>query len=135
MIALDTNILVRFITRDDPAQTRHADHLLKTAGTTFLLLDVVLIELFWTLRRLYAFSNEEVIEVLEAFSSRMDIEFEERNRFERALTLSKKGHDFADILIIEMARHRDATAFATFDKNLIKLEPHFIVHPKDPTIA
>jgi predicted nucleic-acid-binding protein len=134
VIALDTNILVRFITRDDPVQTRHADHLLETAGDIFLLLDVVLIELFWTLRRLYAFSNEEVIEVLEAFSSRMDIEFEERNRFERALALSKKGHDFADILIIEMARHGDATAFATFDKNLVKLEPQFIVHPKDPSI-
>jgi len=129
VIALDTNVLVRFVTRDDPAQARQADRLLAREGETFLLLDAVLIELHWTLRRLYAFTVEQIGEVLAAFESRADIEFENRERVARALTLIRKGHDFADILIAERAREIGCSAFATFDERLAKLDPGFFIKP------
>lgn len=129
MIALDTNVLVRFITRDEPTQTRRADRLLANGEAVFLISDPVLIELFWTLRRCYSFSPVEVQTVLNAFCERTDIEFEDRARVMSAISASAKGEDFADILIVEKARKIGCKTFVSFDRRLQKRFPDFVRTP------
>ena len=59
MIALDTNVLVRLITRDDAAQAAAVDALLSTPGEVFFLPDLVLAELAWA--RLKAGQFDEIV--------------------------------------------------------------------------
>jgi predicted nucleic-acid-binding protein len=130
MIALDTNILVRFITRDDPDQARGVDALLSIPEETFFLPDIVLAELTWVLSRSYGFSKPEVAEVLIALMDRLDVVFEDEARVRAAVRLYVEGLDLADGLILETARAAGCTSMASFDESLIHRAPAFVRRPK-----
>ena len=129
MIALDTNILVRLITGDDPVQAREAEALLKSGEDAFFIPDIVLAELTLVLMRRYAFSRRDVGEVLSALLDRRDVVFEEEERVRAAGGGFVEGIDLADGLIMEISRAAGCARLASFDEALKIKDPEFILRP------
>ena len=130
MTALDTNIITRLIAGDDHAQERAVLRLLAEPDATFFLSDVVLAEVAWVLSDTYGFSREELACALESLVNRSDLFFEDRVRFRRAVKHLLDGGDFPDFLILARAQAEACTALASFDKELKKRFPAFVVGPK-----
>jgi predicted nucleic-acid-binding protein len=114
VIALDTNILVRFLTRDEPAQALRARTLIET-GPTFVPRTVVL-ETEWVLRTIYRFERNAIAAGLTRLLGLPGMDIEDRPTVTRALDWSRQGLDFADAL--HLASSGRAEAFATFDRAL-----------------
>ena len=111
MIAVDTNVLLRYLLHDDEAQAARADAVFD-AAETILITDVVLVETVWTLAgRKYRLAKAELVAVLERLFSEPNIRFEDDQVVWRALQAyrsaapadearSAKGAGFADALIV-----------------------------------
>ena len=114
MIALDTNVVVRFLTRDDPGQALRARALIET-GAAFVPRTVVL-ETEWVLRTIYRFDRAAIAAGLMRLLGLPGVEIEDRPTVARALDWCGQGLDFADAL--HLASSARAEAFATFDRAL-----------------
>ena len=130
MIALDTNVLVRFITEDDPRQAAASRALLATPGETFYVSDIVLVELSWVLRSVYRFRREEVGAVLRALLDRVDFVVADREGVQAAVRHLAAGGDLADALLLAEARRHGCARLATFDEELTKRDPGFALAPR-----
>lgn len=119
MIGLDTNILVRYLTRDDESQWRQAADLIQQNQPCFIA-NIVLCELVWVLREAnYRFQKEEIISVLEAMLHSAAFEFESRSTLDQALQQYKQGKaDFSDYLIGATSRQAGCAETASFDGKL-----------------
>ncbi len=118
MIALDTNILARLVTNDDPRQARQAAALIDGGNSLFVPLTVML-ELEWVLRGAYSLDKAAVVKSFEGLLSVRNINFERQADIQQALQLYQSGFDFADAL-----HHVGATGckvLVTFDKKFEKL--------------
>lgn len=124
MIALDTNVLVRFLVEDDAVQAAKATALIERAisdNATLFISDVVLCETVWVLTSRYGFSRVEVAEVLRRLVDADHLSFSARSQHARALTAFSTGKgDFADYVIREHGLAAGCTAVATFDQALLK---------------
>jgi len=116
MLAVDTNIVVRYLVKDHDAQSARARDVVRS-GAIFVPLTVVL-ECEWVLRSLYGFSRSAVIAALEAFCGASGVFVGEPAAVRRALQLAKQGLDFADAL--HLAQASECEAFVTFDKRLVR---------------
>jgi len=129
VIALDTNILIRLITGDDPAQARAIEAFLEHAEGPFLIPDLVLAELAWVLQRRYGFARPEVGSVLLSLLDRRDAVFEDEGRARTAVRGFIEGIDLADALIMEIARAAGCDHLASFADSLKIKAPDFIFRP------
>lgn len=124
MIALDTNVLIRFLVKDDEAQSEKARALLERAIDTGIpchVSDIVICEAVWVLQSGYRFGKSEVADVLQRLIQVRALSFSNPDRIGRALDAFRSGKgDFADYLIRERARAAGCEAVATFDKALLK---------------
>jgi predicted nucleic-acid-binding protein len=118
MIALDTNILARLVTNDDPVQARQAAALIDAGNALFVPLTVTL-ELEWVLRGAYALDRPAIVRSFEALLSVRNVRFEKQSDIQRALQYYQSGFDFADAL--HHAGALGCQALATFDQKFIKL--------------
>ncbi len=116
MIALDTNVVVRFLVNDEASQARRARALIK-ANAVFVPM-TVLLETEWVLRGGYGLPRAEVVRLLRAFLGLPDLATEDPQRIARALDWHEGGIDFADAL--HLAGSASAERFATFDEKLVK---------------
>ena len=116
MIAIDTNVVVRLLTNDDPAQAARAADLL--ARERVLVPKTVLLETEWVLRYSYELPPSVVLAAFRKLLGLPQVAAEDATAIARALELYEGGMDFADAL--HLASARDATAFATFDTRLAK---------------
>jgi predicted nucleic-acid-binding protein len=116
MIAVDTNVIVRLLTADDPSQTQEARRLFETE--TVFLPKTVLLEAEWVLRRLYRLGSLQVTKALDSLISLPNVQCEDEATVRRALDLKHDGMDFADAL--HFASSRMTSRFATFDQRMIK---------------
>lgn len=129
MIGLDTNVLVRFLVRDDEDQFERARRLIRRQaqdGEGVHISLLVLLETEWVLRSRYKFNKGEILGTFSELLSAMDMSFEGEPSIEEALFVWKDSPaQFADCLI--GARHRalGCAATATFDGDALKL-PGFI---------
>lgn len=130
MIAVDTNVLLRYLLNDDAVQADIAASLIKGADTV-LITDVVLAETLWTLSgRKYRLNKDQVAAVVHALFEEPNIRFEDGPAVWMALNdyLESDGADFADALIINKARavaeaqSRPFSGSYTFDKAAQKLQ-------------
>ena len=114
MIALDTNVLVRYAVKDDHEQAALATAFL--AANRCFVLKTVLIELFWVLSSPagYDLSREIVHERLLHILGLPDIETEDAANVAQALTWYMEGMDFADAL--HLAGSAELAGLATFDR-------------------
>jgi predicted nucleic-acid-binding protein len=127
MRGLDTNILVRFLTDDEPTQSGITRRLIEAAeaeGDTFHISILVLAELVWVLRGgRHAFSRAEVADALDAILDAAVFEIQSRDLVRRAAAAFRAGPaEFSDYLIGEIDRRSGCTATLTFDRRLAAAE-------------
>ena len=115
MLAVDTNVIVRYLTDDDPVQSRVARRLID--DDQIRLLPTVLLETEWVLRSLYGFRREQIHAGLTAFTALRNVSVEHAGKIAEALANFALGLDFADALHLACAN--DCAAFATFDRKLV----------------
>lgn len=120
MIGLDTNILVRYITQDDPAQAKKVNAImqgdLSEQNLGFVTL-IVLIELTWVLESCYEQSKDSIINVVEGLVTTKQILIERADLVHLALKSFAKGNgDFSDALIARIAIDNGCSKIITFDK-------------------
>ena len=122
MRGVDTNVLVRFLTRDDAEQTRRVDSFLarlERAGESAYVSAVVLCELAWVLRSLYGLGREEIHGALEALLEAERLEIEDRSIAHHAVALYGAGKgDFADYMIGLRNRQAGCQDTLTLDRRL-----------------
>lgn len=125
MLGIDTNVLVRFLLRDDEAQFQKANKLIQrevTAGRGVLVSQLVLLETEWVLRSRYGFSKIQLLEVIASLLDTRDIQLEDEQSVEEAIYQWKEANaDFADCLIAARHRRLGCSATATFDARAGKL--------------
>lgn len=126
MIAIDTNILLRYLLDDDNAQSKLAADLI-LGDTTVLVTDVVLAETIWTLKgKRYNADKEAIIKVVHSLFEEPNVVFESRqtiwravNDFKNAKSVKSGGKrkeaDFPDALIINKARYVASEAATEFE--------------------
>ena len=121
MIAIDTNVLVRYIVGDDPTQSALAARFIETELTPetpgFVTL-VAVVELSWVLRGLYGASAETVTTILRTLLASPQIAVENPDAVERAITALRV--DLADALIHEVGRSAGCEKTITFDRKFAR---------------
>lgn len=129
MLGIDTNILVRFLVRDDEAQFEKARKLIRreiSAGRRVFVNQLVLMETEWVLRSRYAVPKNQIIGTISGLLDASDVQFEDEPAIEEALFMWKDATaDFADCLIGAKNRRMGCRATASFDVKASKL-PGFI---------
>ena len=125
MLGIDTNVLVRFLVRDDESQFEMARKLIKrevTAGRRVFVSQLVLLETEWVLRSRYDLSKIEIIAAISGLLDATDVQFEDEPAIEAALFVWKESTvDFADCLIGAQNKRLGCRATATFDLRAAKL--------------
>ncbi len=117
MKAVDTNVLVRYLTADDPAQASAASRIFE--GDRVFISKSVLLETEWVLRGAYRRSPREIAGVFAALADAKEIEIEDERTVRRAIAWFAQGLDFADAL--HVASRRQDVEFLTFDKGLVSI--------------
>lgn len=123
MQAVDTNVVVRLLVKDDPEQCQQALDLWRqlTANGGVFLAGVVVVETVWVLQRSYHFSRPEIVGILDLLMRTEGVITENYGHMVRALSLyATQAADFSDFVIIESARSAGALPLHTFDKKLIR---------------
>lgn len=115
MIAIDTNIIVRFLTKDDEEQYQKAYRIFSSAEDIFIPASVIL-ETEWVLRFSYGFSAERIIPALLRLLNLKNSHVESKDKIIMALQWHQQEMDFADALHLASSLHADK--FASFDKKL-----------------
>ncbi|MCW1431056.1 type II toxin-antitoxin system VapC family toxin [Novosphingobium sp. JCM 18896] len=116
MRAIDTNIVIRFLTADDKRQAEAARAVI--SGGDIFIPTTVLLESEWVLRSAYGLTAGEIVAGLRGLAGLPGISVEEPFLLAQALTWMSEGMDFADAL--HLAKSGDCRAFLTFDQKLIK---------------
>lgn len=128
MRALETNIVVRYLTGDDPAQAARARAVVD-AGPVFVS-TTVLLECDWVLRSAYGFGGGEVAVALRAFAGLPSVSVESPAMLAEALDRAATGMDLADALHLGAAARCEA--MLTFDRRFIEMAkdtPVEVMHP------
>ena len=120
MPSLDTNVLLRYVVRDDPAQTRRAAEFIgrfeNVESSLFIPLSVTL-ETEWVLRSVYEFAKDSVLEVFVGLLGAREIRFQDEACVETATYLYRDHNaDFADCLHVATAFIYDQLPLVTFDR-------------------
>jgi predicted nucleic-acid-binding protein len=126
MAALDTNVLVRFLVKDDAAQLAAAKALIErcvNAGETLYVPITVSLELEWVLRSNFALGKTAVAQTLSRLLSAVELCFESEGALEVALALYSQGSaDYSDCLHVALASSAGERPLWTFDKAAAKVE-------------
>jgi predicted nucleic-acid-binding protein len=129
MLGVDTNVLVRFLVRDDPAQFDKARTLIKrevSHGKRVFINQLVLLETEWVLRSRYKVTKQQMMDTLSALLDAPDVQLEDEPAVEEALYVWRDATaDFADCLISARNRRLGCRATASFDVKAVKL-PGFV---------
>lgn len=126
MIGLDTNVLVRYLTRDDASQYTRAAAQIEGAvdrGEPLVVNAAVLCELVWVLESTYDYSREEIADALEQILDTAGFEVERADDARAALNdFRSTPSDFTDALIGRINRSLGAAHTITFDRSLKNLD-------------
>ena len=122
MIGLDTNVVVRYIIHDDPAEAPAAVKLIDSLSSDlpgFLSL-IVIVELVWVLELSYRFKKSEIEQVLITLLRSKELVVERAEIVAQALRkFSASRADFADCLIERCGRAAECEYTVTFDRNAV----------------
>ena len=121
MRAVDTNVLVRLLVRDNPAQVLKAETFIETGAWVSHL---VLVETLWVLDAVYARTAEQIAKAVELLLNHNTLTLQDADvvaaaldSFQRRPTLG-----FSDCMVLEIARKAGHLPMGTFDKGLAKLD-------------
>ena len=131
MIAIDTNVLVRLVTDDEPRQAQLAQATLERAvqdGQSLVIVHVVLCELVWVLTRSYGYTKAQCLDVLERLLGFGALSFESRQVASAATKAWRSSQaDFSDAVIGLTAAGLGAQTVLTFDKKACSLAPYRLI--------
>jgi predicted nucleic-acid-binding protein len=122
MIALDTNVVLRFLTQDDPIQSPQATALFSglTADGPAYLCREVLIEVVWVLERAYGFSRSEIAAAIEGLLAARELVVEASERIALAIERYRQGGaGFSDKMISLAARDANCPEIYSFDRKAV----------------
>jgi|SRR5450432_1224481 predicted nucleic-acid-binding protein len=121
MRAIDTNVLVRLITRDDARQAASAESFIEKGAWVPVL---VLAEAAWVLATVYGRSPADLAKAVEMLLNHRDLVLQDAETVARALDLfrAKPALGFSDCLILQSARKAGHLPLGTFDRTLAKAE-------------
>ena len=119
MIGLDSNVLVRYLAKDDLGQLRQAEHLIDghlKRGEDLFVSIVTLVETLWTLRSRYHVPQDALCDIVDALAGTVGIRLADADCVTHAASLARTtGCDFPDALIAELGRRAGCSHTATFD--------------------
>ena len=118
-VAVDTNVLVRAVVRDNSAQARVATKVLTEAELIAIALPC-LCEFVWVLRRVYGFQSADAAIAIRALLAAANVEMN-RPAVEAGLSMLEAGGDFADGVIAYEGRWLGGETFVSFDKKAVAL--------------
>lgn len=122
MIAFDTNVLIRFLVRDDEDQAAKALALVETCrgeGDSCLISNPVLCEVEWVLESVYRASRADILAAVRMLQTTPPFVLEDAELVDRALRMYSDGRgDLSDYLLGEIATTHGARTTYTFDKDL-----------------
>ena len=118
-LALDTNVLVRYLTWDDEAQARAAASVIE-GGEIMTISNTVLCELAWALKRTYRHGAEEIAHAIRRIVTSRNVEVD-RVAAEAGLRMLDRGGDFADGVIEADAVRAKSRHVVTFDSGFAQL--------------
>jgi predicted nucleic-acid-binding protein len=118
-IALDTNVLVRYLTWDDDVQSSLSAKAIEGAETV-VVSSIVLCETVWVLERAYKLKAKEIAKTLKDFIVSETVEVD-RPLAEAGLAALERGGDFADGIILFEAERTKVDQLVTFDQQFSKL--------------
>lgn len=118
MKLIDTSVIVRFLTRDDPRKAERARKLLLESDEELLITDGVFIELVFVLEKVYGLSGIEIFTQLGKLLSSPRVAFSDRELLLQALVLYRE-HDvsFIDAYQVALGRALGAEAIYTYDED------------------
>ena len=122
MIGLDTNVLVRYLTQDDPTQSRRANKFIAdtvAGGEPLHLSTIVLCETVWVLRWAYSVGKPDILRSLTQVLDTAQFSIEDADACREALADYADGQgDFSDYLIGARNRRTGCSVTATFNRKL-----------------
>jgi predicted nucleic acid-binding protein len=116
MLAVDTNVIIRYLTGDHPRQSPRARALID--GEAVFVPVTVMLETEWVLRSTYGYQPAEVAQALRAFAGLPTVTAEDGSLLAAALDLAEAGMDFADAL--HLGRSGQCDGLASFDRKFVK---------------
>lgn len=116
-VAVDTNVLVRAVVRDDTAQAEAAIQVL-TQATLIAVALPCLCEFVWVLRRVYGFQSADIAAAIRALLAAANVAVN-RPAVEAGLAVLAAGGDFADGVIAYEGRWWGGETFVSFDKKAV----------------
>ncbi len=131
---IDTNLLVRYLTEDDPSKANDVKRLLLQAAqgeVRLLIPSVVIAELVWVLQSFYKLDRGEIVPLLNAILHTHGVEVSDKTVVSEAIALFRDGTiDFIDAWIIAFAKTFEVRAVYTFDRKHFKgVEGIEMMHP------
>ena len=124
MISIDTNVLIRYLVRDDVAQAEAARNLLEglTVDNQGFICREVTTEVVWVLERSYKFNREQIADVLLEMLATDSLDFEVADDVTQAAeSYGRGGTDFADQMILSAAGRNRAMPLYTFDRRFSRM--------------
>jgi predicted nucleic-acid-binding protein len=118
-IAVDTNVLVRYLTWDDEEQAIEAANAIEGADA-IVVPTIVLSELVWALKRAYRYAGPEIIDILRRLVAIRAVEIE-RPAAEAGIAMVARGGDFADGVVRHEADRARCDRIVTFDQDFARL--------------
>jgi predicted nucleic-acid-binding protein len=120
MLAVDTNALVRLLTRDDADQVSAAEAFVSKGAWVSHL---VLAETFWVLDSVYDLTRAQIATAIEMLLNHRELSLQDADVVTAALDHYRRrpAVEFSDCLVLEIARKAGHLPVATFDRNFAKL--------------
>ena len=118
-ITADTNVLVRALVADEPAQAAEASRVLREAASIAVPLPV-LCELVWVLKRVYGFGIADIAAAIRSLLVAGHVRLD-RAAVEAGLALLEVGGDFADGMIAHQGQWLGGDTFVSFDRQAVAL--------------
>jgi len=135
VIGLDTNVLVRYITQDDPDQARLVTNFLESRcsrKSPCFINHIVLCELVWVLRRCYQVGNKQALAIIEQILRTVQFQVQEPQVVWNALRMAKSGKaDFPDCLISMINQSEGCKSTITLDQNAAKIKGMELIKGKN----
>jgi predicted nucleic acid-binding protein len=116
MLAIDTNVVVRYLVGDHPKQSAKARALID--GEDVFVSTTVMLETEWVLRSVYGLTPSDICRALRSFAGLPGVSLDDPALLATAIDRAAQGMDFADAL--HLGRAEGCDAFATFDRQFVK---------------
>jgi len=117
---IDTSVILRLLIKDDPAEAKACEKLLREGeerGLILYLLPVAIMETVWVLEKIYKFERKSIREIIEAILNTPQLKVEMEAVFRKAIkSYEEKNIKFADAMMGHWGLEKDLSVIFTYDE-------------------